>query len=81
MKRCQVRQRYRMVELQRWHDRRGLKFHLQFDRRYLRRAFTAVWERSAQSRPIPQRSRHPLSNRGCPAIGGALRRGGNHSGG
>jgi 2-hydroxychromene-2-carboxylate isomerase len=29
MKRHPVRQRYRMVELQRWRDRRGLKFHLQ----------------------------------------------------
>src|SRR5512138_1799683 len=28
-KRHPVRQRYRMVELQRWRDRRGLKFHLQ----------------------------------------------------
>ena len=29
MKRHPVRQRYRMVELQRWRDKRGLKFHLQ----------------------------------------------------
>jgi 2-hydroxychromene-2-carboxylate isomerase len=29
MKRHPVRQRYRMVELQRWRDRGGLKFHLQ----------------------------------------------------
>ncbi len=29
VKRHPVRQRYRMVELQRWRDRRGLKFHLQ----------------------------------------------------
>jgi 2-hydroxychromene-2-carboxylate isomerase len=29
MKRHPVRQRYRMVELQRWRDRRGLTFHLQ----------------------------------------------------
>jgi 2-hydroxychromene-2-carboxylate isomerase len=29
MKRHPVRQRYRMVELQRWRDRRGLNFHLQ----------------------------------------------------
>ena len=29
IKRHPVRQRYRMVELQRWRDRRGLKFHLQ----------------------------------------------------
>src|SRR6204780_1138227 len=29
MKRNPVRQRYRMVELQRWRDKRGLKFHLQ----------------------------------------------------
>lgn len=29
MKRHPVRQRYRMVELQRWRDRRGLKFNLQ----------------------------------------------------
>src|SRR5215217_3954283 len=29
MKRHPVRQRYRLVELQRWRDRRGLKFHLQ----------------------------------------------------
>jgi 2-hydroxychromene-2-carboxylate isomerase len=29
MKRHPVRQRYRMVELQRWRDRRGLSFHLQ----------------------------------------------------
>src|SRR5213080_4021960 len=28
MKRHPVRQRYRMVELQRWRDKRGLKFHL-----------------------------------------------------
>jgi 2-hydroxychromene-2-carboxylate isomerase len=28
-KRHPVRQRYRMVELQRWRDKRGLKFHLQ----------------------------------------------------
>jgi 2-hydroxychromene-2-carboxylate isomerase len=56
MKRHPVRQRYRMVELQRWRDKRGLKFHLQpanwpFNARladgvdrYLRRAFAAVWE-------------------------------------
>ena len=29
MKRHPVRQRYRMVELQRWRDKRGLQFHLQ----------------------------------------------------
>ena len=29
MKRHPARQRYRMVELQRWRDKRGLKFHLQ----------------------------------------------------
>jgi 2-hydroxychromene-2-carboxylate isomerase len=29
LKRHPVRQRYRMVELQRWRDKRGLKFHLQ----------------------------------------------------
>jgi len=29
MKRHPVRQRYRMVELQRWRDKRGLEFHLQ----------------------------------------------------
>src|SRR3954451_17099373 len=29
MKRHPVRQRYRMVELQRWRDKRGLSFHLQ----------------------------------------------------
>jgi 2-hydroxychromene-2-carboxylate isomerase len=29
MKRHPVRQRYRMMELQRWRDKRGLKFHLQ----------------------------------------------------
>ena len=29
MKRHPVRQRYRMVELQRWRDKRGLRFHLQ----------------------------------------------------
>ncbi len=29
IKRHPVRQRYRMVELQRWRDKRGLKFHLQ----------------------------------------------------
>jgi 2-hydroxychromene-2-carboxylate isomerase len=29
MKRHPVRQRYRMVELQRWRDKRGMKFHLQ----------------------------------------------------
>src|SRR5438445_8399401 len=29
MKRHPVRQRYRMVELQRWRDKRGLNFHLQ----------------------------------------------------
>src|SRR3954468_2953391 len=29
MKRHPVRQRYRMVEFQRWRDKRGLKFHLQ----------------------------------------------------
>ncbi len=29
VKRHPVRQRYRMVELQRWRDKRGLKFHLQ----------------------------------------------------
>ena len=29
MKRHPVRQRYRLVELQRWRDKRGLKFHLQ----------------------------------------------------
>ncbi len=29
MKRHPVRQRYRMVELQRWRDKRGLTFHLQ----------------------------------------------------
>src|SRR3979411_729953 len=29
MKRHPVRQRYRMLELQRWRDQRGLKFHLQ----------------------------------------------------
>jgi 2-hydroxychromene-2-carboxylate isomerase len=29
MKRHPVRQRYRMIELQRWRDKRGLKFHLQ----------------------------------------------------
>jgi 2-hydroxychromene-2-carboxylate isomerase len=29
MKRHPVRQRYRMLELQRWRDKRGLKFHLQ----------------------------------------------------
>ena len=29
MRRHPVRQRYRMVELQRWRDKRGLKFHLQ----------------------------------------------------
>src|ERR1700704_3862252 len=29
MKRHPVRQRYRMVELQRWRDKHGLKFHLQ----------------------------------------------------
>src|SRR5258708_38440378 len=29
MKRPPVRQRYRMVEVQRWRDKRGLKFHLQ----------------------------------------------------
>ena len=29
MKRHPVRQRYRMVELQRWREKRGLKFHLQ----------------------------------------------------
>ena len=29
MKRHPVRQRYRMVELQRWRDKRGLDFHLQ----------------------------------------------------
>ena len=29
MKRYPVRQRYRMVELQRWRDKRGLNFHLQ----------------------------------------------------
>src|SRR3978361_722780 len=29
MKRHPVRQRYRMVELKRWRDKRGLKFHLQ----------------------------------------------------
>jgi len=29
MKRHPVRQRYRMIELQRWRDRRGLNFHLQ----------------------------------------------------
>src|SRR6202048_4402091 len=29
MKRHPVRQRHRMVELQRWRDKRGLKFHLQ----------------------------------------------------
>jgi 2-hydroxychromene-2-carboxylate isomerase len=29
LKRHPVRQRYRLVELQRWRDRRGLKFHLQ----------------------------------------------------
>jgi 2-hydroxychromene-2-carboxylate isomerase len=29
MKRHPVRQRYRMVELRRWRDKRGLKFHLQ----------------------------------------------------
>ncbi|MEA2943804.1 MAG: hypothetical protein QOD09_4333 [Bradyrhizobium sp.] len=29
MKRHPVRRRYRMVELQRWRDKRGLKFHLQ----------------------------------------------------
>ncbi len=29
MKRHPVRQRYRIVELQRWRDKRGLKFHLQ----------------------------------------------------
>jgi 2-hydroxychromene-2-carboxylate isomerase len=29
MKRHPVRQRYRMVELQRWRDKRGLKFHLE----------------------------------------------------
>jgi hypothetical protein len=28
MKRHPVRQRYRMVELQRWRDKRGQKFHL-----------------------------------------------------
>jgi 2-hydroxychromene-2-carboxylate isomerase len=28
-KRHPVRQRYRMVELQRWRDKRGLKFHVQ----------------------------------------------------
>ena len=28
-KRHPVRQRYRMVELQRWRDKRGLRFHLQ----------------------------------------------------
>jgi hypothetical protein len=50
MKRHPVRPRYRMVELQHWRDKRGLKFHLQSDRGYLRRALAAVWERSAQSR-------------------------------
>ena len=29
MKRHPVRQRYRMIELQRWRDKRGLNFHLQ----------------------------------------------------
>src|SRR5436190_6086210 len=29
MKRHPVRQRYRMIELQRWRDKRGLTFHLQ----------------------------------------------------
>src|SRR6476661_855700 len=29
LRRHPVRQRYRMVELQRWRDKRGLKFHLQ----------------------------------------------------
>jgi len=59
LKRHPVRQRYRMVELQRWRDKRGLNFHLQpanwpFNARLADglviaaveagRAFAAVWE-------------------------------------
>jgi hypothetical protein len=88
-----------MVELQRWRDKRGLKFHLRpanwpFNARladgvvieaghdpdhYLRRALCRGLGRSVQSR----RSRNDRETRrriraARQAIGGALRRGGNH---
>jgi len=44
MKRRPARQRYRAVELQHGRDKRRVKFHLQSDRRYLCRAFVAVWD-------------------------------------
>src|ERR1035437_6853018 len=41
MKRHPVRQRYRMVEVQRWRDKRGLKFHLQGAARPARNEFAS----------------------------------------
>jgi 2-hydroxychromene-2-carboxylate isomerase len=68
MKRHPVRQRYRMVELQRWRDKRGLKFHLQPANWRVQRA-AGRWRGDRGDRGRP-RSRALRAAGVCRGVGG-----------
>lgn len=70
-KRHPVRQRYRLIELQRWRDKRGLNFHLQpanwpFNARLADGVVIAVLEAGLDPEPFLQRATRGLGARAQP---------------